>query len=303
MNLKESARTKIEKILEDILELDGRIVTSVIVEKQYNFEVTLQSKSTNLKIQVFFGKKGVKTIIQGNKDSSLHKKIEELVLGEMKLSFAKDKIVEPVEYIGSDESGKGDFFGPLVTAAVYVDKNIKSELENLGVRDSKEISDLQINNLAKRIKTLFPRKFSIVVINPSKYNQIYDKFKNLNKLLNWSHSKAIENLVKDIHCKNVVVDKFSNKELNISYSEVGNEINFIYTPKAERFTAVAAASILARNKLNLWFWQQKKNGIDLPKGASGQVEDMAVKIIKQRGTEFLAGIAKLHFKTMKKISL
>ena len=139
-----------------------------------------------------------------------------------------------------------------------------------------------------------------MLISPAKYNELYNKFGNLNLLLNWAHSKAIEVLLEKVNTETVITDKFSKRELNIS-TRNNHNINFILTEKGERFIGVAAASILARSAMNYWFEKQKTNGLLLPKGASGEVESKAKMIKIQFGEAKLKEIAKLHFKTLQKI--
>jgi len=101
-----------------------------------------------------------------------------------------------IERIGIDESGKGDYFGPLVIAAVFVDATTQGELKLMGVRDSKKLSDGRILELAPDIKTICPH--SVIAIGPQKYNELYAKIKNLNRLLAWGHAKALETLLERV---------------------------------------------------------------------------------------------------------
>ena len=96
-------------------------------------------------------------------------------------------------WIGTDESGKGDYFGPLIIAGVLIDNDNIQKIQDLGVKDSKKMSDAQIEKIAWQIKN--NSTFSVVTINPAKYNQLYNSFKNLNKLLAWGHARAIENIL------------------------------------------------------------------------------------------------------------
>src|SRR5690606_37541145 len=119
------------------------------------------------------------------------------------------EIAEPDDYIGIDESGKGDFFGPLVIAAVYSDTSLNKQLLSAGVKDSKLLNDEQINIAALRIKAIISQnRYTIISIGPEKYNQLYNSFKNLNKLLAWGHSKAIENILTQHSVKTAISDKF-----------------------------------------------------------------------------------------------
>lgn len=299
MKIENDAKTNIDRLVEKI-KTAGLSCTSV-EKKAYNFETTVSSGRDSLKLQVYFGKKGVKTVIQGNDSSDLYSRINNLINDQTSLGFKDKSFEEPVEYIGTDESGKGDFFGPLVTAAFYVNSKVKARLFDLGVKDSKELSDFQITKIAAAINSEFPDHSNIIVINPPKYNELYNKFNNLNKLLNWSHSKAIENLIETKNCSYIITDKFSKQELTISSSDKTRHIEFVQLTKAERFLGVAAASILARNAFNFWFVQQNKNGFDLPKGASAEVEKAASRLLVSHGEKKLSELAKTHFKTMGKI--
>lgn len=298
MNIERQAETEINRISTEIK--NASISVSPIGKKQYNFEFTAASGSEKIKVQVFFGKKGVKTIIQGNKNSELYNILNGIIFGESLFEKQIDDIEEPRDYIGTDESGKGDFFGPLTISAFYIDDNIKAQLISLGVKDSKLLSDYQINSIAGSLKKIKNVIYETVLISPLKYNELYTKFGNLNLLLNWAHSKAIEVLLGKVNTETVITDKFSKKELNIS-SGNNHKINFIQTEKGERFLGVAAASILARNAMNMWFEKHKQNGLLLPKGASVDVANQARMIRTKYGEAKLKDLAKLHFKTFQKI--
>jgi len=298
--IEDSAKKLIEKYA-GILESEG-IKTTKPEKRQYNYETNVVHNNESLKLIVFFGKKGVKTILQGNKESILYKKVNDILFGEN--LFPDDEITEPESYLGIDESGKGDYFGPLVIAGAYVDKKIKTELLKTGVKDSKQLNDFSIKKVAAELKRILtPDNFNIVVINPEKYNQLYEKIGNVNKLLAWGHARVLENLLSKVKTNDAISDKFGNENYIISsLMEEGKKINLIQTHKGERFTGVAAASILAREKFIDWFTNQEKElKILLPKGASALTEDAAKKIIKNYGEEFLIKVAKLHFKTTKKL--
>jgi len=299
MTIKETALKSINKI---ILQLEKEnIQSSSILEKEYNYETAVTISNVKLKIQVYFGKKGIKTVIQGDSNSNEYKRIQNIIFDQTSLGFIQIKINEPEEYIGSDECGKGDFFGPLITAAVYVNKEIQQQLKDAGVRDSKDLKEPQISLLAKKIKSLVGDKYEVIKINPAKYNQLYDKFKNLNKLLNWAHSKAVDSLLSKTNCSTVITDKFSNRDLTITNNSNHSDVNFIQETRAEKYTAVAAASILARNEFNNWFDQQKKIGFDFPKGASEAVTEAASKLLKKIPDNDISNFVKIHFKTFNKI--
>lgn len=303
MDVKKKALEKIKRFHSTLAKIN-KYNLSEITEKNYNYEFTVSSFSPKdkLKVLVYFGKKGVRTVFQGNNSTKLYKEITNLLAEEPELDFSENELQEPDEYIGTDETGKGDFFGPLVIAAVYVNKNTQGDLRKMGVRDSKTLTENQILQLATDIKTRFPDDFEIVFIAPKKYNELYENFGNLNKLLNWAHSKAIENLLKRKKCKIIITDKFSKSALEISNSTENSHIEFHTIPKAEKYTGVAAASILAREQMVNWFTNMKNEGIVLPKGSSNNIEAKANEIISRFGKEKLREIAKLHFKTTKRLN-
>ena len=299
MNLKVIALSKIEEIRNEILHLG--LNSTQIEEKQYNYEFIVSSAQDKLKIQVYFGKKGVKILIQGNKDSLLYNELNPIIFDQTLFDFPSNNENEPAEYIGSDESGKGDVFGPLVIGAFYVNQNAKTALAKIGVRDSKELTENQINEIAQNLKKNFPNDYEIVSIYPEKYNELYEKFKNLNSILTWAHSKAINNLLQRKECTEVISDKFSNKSLNIDLDINSQKVNVLQIPKAEKYLAVAAASIMARYVFNQWFINQKAQGFYLPKGASEEVNNYLSKFHTNDDSNHLKRIAKLHFKNVKKL--
>ncbi len=207
-----------------------------------------------------------------------------------------------IERIGIDESGKGDYFGPLVIAAVFVDATTQGELRLMEVRDSKKLSDGRVLEMAPDIKTICPH--SVIAIGPQKYNELYAKIKNLNRLLAWGHAKALENLLeRGITCERAISDQFGDERLILSaLQEKGKKIVLEQRTKAESDLAVAAASVLARAEFLLRLKRLSSEvGTTLPKGASPAVELAAKMIIKKHGQERLGSVAKLHFKTTKAV--
>ena len=298
MDLKNIAYNRISSLKTELIE--SKISCAEIEERQYNYEFAASSDRDKLKVQVYFGKKGVKIVLQGNKDSLLYTEINQIISEQHQLDFMNNKNDEPDAYIGSDESGKGDVFGPLVTTAFYVDENVKVKLASYGVRDSKDLSDSQITEIAKKIRHEFPNNFETIPLFPEKYNELYSKFNNLNALLTWAHSKAISNLLDKFECNNVIVDKFSNRPLNITSSGSSNKIDILQIPKAEKYIGVAAASIIARDTFNRWFIKMKRDLFDFPKGASNNVEETVKFFIKKYSAEEIKKVSKTHFKTVQK---
>ncbi|MFO0701670.1 MAG: ribonuclease HIII [Nitrospira sp.] len=207
-----------------------------------------------------------------------------------------------VERIGIDESGKGDYFGPLVIAAVFVDTTTQRELRLMEVRDSKKISDGRVLEMAPDIKTICPH--SVIAIGPQKYNELYAKIKNLNRLLAWGHAKALETLLeRGVTCERAISDQFGDERLILNaLQEKGRKIVLEQRTKAESDLAVAAASILARAEFLIRLKRLSSEvGTTLPKGASPAVELAGKIIVKKHGQERLTSVAKLHFKTTKAV--
>jgi len=199
--------------------------------------------------------------------------------------------------IGSDESGKGDYFGPLVIAAAFVTPEIEPDLKLMEVRDSKMISDGRVLELARDLRQVC--KHSIVAIGPQRYNELYEKIRNLNRLLAWGHARALENLLEQVNCDLAIADQFGDERFILNaLLEKGKRIRLVQRPKAEEDLAVAAASILARAEfLTRLRRLSDEVGTSLPKGASPSVELAARMVVKKHGRERLSTIAKMHFKT------
>lgn len=209
----------------------------------------------------------------------------------------------PVEKgrIGTDESGKGDYFGPLVVAGVFLPEGQENVLSELGVKDSKRFSDNRVRELAEVIKKGYTH--SIVAIGPEKYNELYTKLRNLNRILAWAHSRAIENILEEVNCKLAITDQFGDKAFVLNaLMKRGKTIELIQRPKAEEDLVVAAASILARAEfLKRLYFLSRDIGLDLPKGASPLVEEAGLKLVKGQGAQVLDKVAKTHFKITKRI--
>ncbi len=204
-------------------------------------------------------------------------------------------------HIGVDESGKGDFFGPLVIAGVLVDEENSKKFTEAGVKDSKKLSDEKILKLANLIKA--NSVHSIVVVGNEKYNEIYAKFENLNKLLAWGHARVIENVLEKRYCDYALSDKFGNEYLiKNALLEKGKTITLDQRTHGEEDIAVAAASVLARaayvNKMQVLSRQYE---IVLPKGASDAVLQAGKNFVQMYGKEKLKAVAKIHFKTFNQI--
>jgi ribonuclease HIII len=202
-------------------------------------------------------------------------------------------------HVGVDESGKGDYFGPLVIAACYVGPEHVAELD--GVKDSKKLTDITAMRLGDTIRRTCP--FEVISIGPAKYNELYGKFQNLNKLLAWGHARAIEEVLTKQPAKLVISDQFADPAgLKRALFAKGKEVELQSVVRAESDIAVAAASILARAE----FLRRLKRlgeeiGIELPKGAGPPVLVTGQKIVQKLGPDGLKQVAKLHFRTTQQL--
>ncbi len=203
--------------------------------------------------------------------------------------------------IGVDESGKGDYFGPLVIAACYVAPFHEVLLE--GVTDSKKLSDKRALELAQVIEATCPN--SVIVVKPARYNELHAKMRNLNRLLEWGHAKAVENVLalEGVDCNLIVSDQFANPAGLRRIMGLKNiSIELESRVRAEADLAVAAASVLARAAFLRNLEQLGDSiGVPLPKGAGPVVDATAKNLVRARGPEVLVDIAKLHFKTTLKV--
>ena len=229
--------------------------------------------------------------------------LEPQLLKEIKFGYEYllDENLSIEERIGVDESGKGDYFGPLVIAGVHADASGIKVLHELKVRDSKKISDKRALALAPIISAKLKTK--IVIIGPEKYNVLYDGMGNLNKILAWGHARVIENILSEVPCRKVLLDQFGDKSLvRNALMKKGRTIELEQMHGAEAVVVVAAASVVARAK---FLTRLKKLSdtfnIELPKGASQAVIEQGHKFIEKRGIQQLTKVAKLHFKTTQRI--
>jgi len=205
--------------------------------------------------------------------------------------------------VGSDESGKGDYFGPLVVAAVGVVPGREGELQDLGVRDSKEMADSTVLRAAVAVRRSFPH--AIRALSPVQYNAAHEREKNVALFLSRLHAEAIaEAALAAGGCDRVVIDQFTFSErLEKALRKEGVEAPVEIRPRAEDNPAVAAASVLARAEFLIGLRESgDEHGLELPKGAGEPVERMARKIFREGGLPALAQVAKIHFKTTEKVT-
>ncbi|MBA2586171.1 MAG: ribonuclease HIII [Chthoniobacterales bacterium] len=260
------------------------------------------------KLSVAVYEKGPKLLLQGKGiEEFVQFELEPKILGVAKLGYEEIHAPEMFEsHFGIDESGKGDFFGPLVIAGVYVDRGIARKFLDAGIQDSKRIgSDARIRKLAHTIRKTHGAISDAVAIGPAKYNELYEKFGNLNSLLGWGHARVIENLLaRRPDCPRALSDKFADaRVIERSLLQKGQGIRLEQRTKAESDLAVAAASILAREIFIDWLEKRSKQlGVRLGRGVSGPIKEIAKELVTTHGPSILREIAKVHFRTAHEIA-
>ena len=259
------------------------------------------------KTNVVFYQSG-KLVVQGKGTQDFVEFVlEPEILKEAKLGY--EEVLDPdllLPRLGIDESGKGDFFGPLCVAGVYINASVVKKFKEAGVRDSKLIgSDKRIKDLAELIRNTSGCVSVVVPIGNEAYNRLQVTMKSVNSMLAWGHARAIENLMLQKHRMNpppvrATSDQFASKKEVVAKAlmSLGREIELVQKHKAESDLAVAAASILARNEFvtrlaNL----EKQYGMAFPKGASAAVDAAAKEFVTKYGADNLRKVAKMHFRT------
>jgi ribonuclease HIII len=274
-------------------------------EKQYAY---FGAKKGKLNVTVY--EKGPKVLVQGKETEEFVQFIlEPEILGEARLGNEEVLMPEMFEpHFGIDESGKGDFFGPLVIAGAYVDKAIARHLIDNGVMDSKRISsDKKIAKLAEIIRKTPGVAWEVISLRPEKYNELYTKFGNLNRLLAWGHAAVIRSLAEKVpSCPRALSDQFAREDiLQRALQQQGTVVEHIelqQRTKGESDVAVAAASILAREAFVDWIQRaSEKGGVEMPLGAGPHVLESAREIVAQYDRSLLEKVAKTHFKTTQQI--
>ncbi|WP_342263200.1 ribonuclease HIII [Spiroplasma endosymbiont of Dromius quadrimaculatus] len=212
---------------------------------------------------------------------------------------------EQINIIGSDESGVGDFFGPLVVTACYIKEKDLALIKSLKIRDSKVLSTMQINIIAKQL--IQQLEYSTIIINNRQYNKLYETYQNSHILKTIGHHQVIRKLANKVNCKKVIIDQFVNKKKYEEYLKIlnvaDNDLKLSFTTHAEdKFLAVGCAAIISRYFFlkSIKQLEQEYNRI-FPLGAS-TIVDKAIAKIKQDGLEDKAiDFGKLHFINWKKV--
>lgn len=280
----------------DIKDIKSILLANEWKEEFINNEyVALRMKNQQGSVCTVYTSK--KAVFQGNEDFSN-------IISAIRNGDDSNKSL--ASHIGVDEVGKGDYFGPLVVVACFVDEKIKDKLQSLGVGDSKKISDQRILKMYGSLRNYDFYYKSIVF--PKEYNRLYKEYRNVAVLLAKQHSKVIEMGLKDlkeknIECDYVVIDQFSSLKSRVvnELGTLGKEVDFRQFHKGESDIAVATASVIARG---IFLEEMEDMGkeyyFNFPKGASHVIES-AREFVKKNGSEKLADVAKVEFKTTAKV--
>lgn len=276
-----------EKLKQDLINQDFEITTpphTIFSAKKKGVSCTLYQSG--------------KLMVQGkNMAEFMEFYLEPQILGTFNFTYQELEI-DQTPRIGIDESGKGDFFGPLCIAGVYAEGSSIAQLKKLGVKDSKTLSDSSIVKIGNKIRSEYVHH--AVKINPAKYNELYAQFKNLNHLLAWGHATTIEQLVARTQCSNVIIDQFADESVVIrALQRKKMNIDLSQRHRGEEDLVVAAASILARQTFIEGLAQlSEKYKMELPKGASAKTIEIGRKLVREYGGEVLEHLGKMHFKTL-----
>jgi len=258
------------------------------------------------KTNVVFYESG-KLVVQGKGTQEFVEFVlEPEILHEARLGY--ETVLNPellLPRLGVDESGKGDFFGPMCIAGAYLNESVVNAWKGVGVRDSKDIADKRIKELAEVIRKTPGCVSTVVPVGNEAYNRLFHKMRSVNSILAWGHARVIENLMLLKYQMNpppvrAISDQFAHSKdvVATALMSLGKSIELVQKHKAEADLAVAAASILARNEFVTRLDSMgKKYGMVFPKGASAAVDAAAKEFVARHGAENLPKVAKMHFRT------
>lgn len=288
-----------------VVEIDVKLAPKLIQDlENQSFEISqppytlFMAKKNKLVVTLY--KSGKLTVAGKDSPEFIEFYLEPEILGSFKLTH-NSAYIDLTPRIGVDESGKGDFFGPLVIASVYGDETVIPKLKAIGVKDSKTLKEPAILEMAKKIKEI--AHFEVIRIMPLKYNELYGKFGNLNSMLAWGHAQAISNLVQKTGCKKATIDQFASEHVvKNALLKKHQDIQLSQQHRGEQDIVIAAASILAREGfVTSLAGLEKTYEHKLPKGASAMTVSAAREFAKKLGKGRLREVAKIHFKTYNEI--
>jgi ribonuclease HIII len=285
------------------------VLRRALEERGFAFEekphALFSARKERLNVTVYA--KGPKVLVQGKgTEDFVRFVLEPEVTGVARLGYEECHDPQAFEpHFGIDESGKGDYFGPLVIAGVYTDGGISRSLLRAGVMDSKRVgSAARIRSLAAAIRAVPGCVHAVVSIGPERYNEMFESFGNVNRLLAWGHATVMERLAAlRPDCPRALSDQFAQAAvLERALAKKGLSLRLEQRTKGESDLAVAAASILARERFLEWMDKASAaGGVVLPLGASEAVLEAAGRLVERHGREMLGKVAKLHFRTTQRI--
>ena len=275
----------------------------------YGLRIDVEDGGTTVPVTLYEGKKGFSAVVAG-KAGPLKETVEGLLRGAPPVGNTvgkpygfEDLTGYEAGWIGTDESGKGDVFGPLVVAAVAVKPDTVAALTGIGVKDCKQLSDKRAGELAGQIRRICAGQYQELLLLPERYNSLYaamkSEGKNLNHLMASAHARALEDVLEKVPCRFAIADQFADvRFVESRLMARGRAIVLVQKPRAEQNIAVAAASVLARDAFlrNLALLSQRF-GLELPKGAGSQVNEAIPRFVAAHGKAALKEVAKIHFKT------
>jgi ribonuclease HIII len=279
----------------------------------YGVQFLASRGESEIPVNVYHSKKkGTSVVVGGRKDAASRRELE-IALGvgdRLDLDVAGGKRAAEGEFarwVGTDESGKGDFFGPLVIAGFAADEKTGAVLKELGVADCKTLADARVLALSRQIHAAYPDRVKTVLLLPKTYNAMYREFltekKKLNEILAWGHARIIADFAKADAIDGAVVDRFARDERTLLRSLRGlASVPVVQRERAEDNIAVAAASVVARA---LFLSELRKLSdrfdMDLPPGAGEPTIAAAKRFVERYGKEKLEEVAKTHFRTMESL--
>jgi len=299
----------IQDYLADLLPLCNKEGLQLSDEREiaYGVQLTFTDGKNNILLNVYYSeKKGISTVIGSKFDNPLKPVLQKC------LNIPSVIRALPFHnwrcWLGSDECGKGDYFGPLVVCGFYLEEKDKEKLWRMGVSDSKKLSGEQINYVAKQLYHDYAANVECLVLKPKKYNELYASFtaqkKNLNDLLAWGHALVLDNLLKRFpSAEGVLIDQFSSsRKASVLLQAKYPKLQIMERTNAEQDFAVAAASIIARYQLLQSIKAMERfYKMKFPLGAGQIVQAAAKEFIEKYGAERLSEVAKLHFKNTKNL--
>ncbi len=301
------------KELTDHLEVTVKKLSSVGVsvtdrkELPYGIQLSLAGNGSSCKINLYHSRKKGNSVVQAGGDRGFLGMILELLGGSNRSVRESSFSIPPGLRAGSDEAGKGDYFGPLVVAAVACDQSTAEDLVAMGVGDSKKLSAAKVRELYQKITVMSNVRYAVCSIPPREYNRLFDAFrlqgKNSLDILAMAHGKAFKDLFAHREPPAaVVVDKFCEMNrlrpwLTIPVSRVELRVR-----AEDSEPTVAAASIIARSVyLNELSVLSSVHGVMLSPGAGAPVDRLGKKLVDLHGDSILAETAKVHFANSKRI--